>query len=84
MRDTSGKDIFHKLARCLNCYVTLVCVVSDGSPVITGSKKGLKNFAVQFSLHFIIHKEVLCDKMLKLNHILKSRVIIFMCLRIKS
>ncbi|PNF29810.1 hypothetical protein B7P43_G10575 [Cryptotermes secundus] len=79
---TTGEDIFNEVYGLLEKYnllsSKLVCVATDGAPSVMGKQNGLvaKLMAKQKEvcpsckfqhIHWIIHQEVLCSKIIKMN-----------------
>lgn len=83
---TTGEDIFNEVYGLLEKYnlplSKLVCVATDGAPSMTGKQNGFvaKLMAKQkevcpsskfHHIHCIIHQEVLCSKVINMNHVLQ-------------
>ncbi|XP_026480929.1 general transcription factor II-I repeat domain-containing protein 2B-like [Ctenocephalides felis] len=89
---TTGEDFFLAVKECLVkvslTWNKIVSVTTDGCPSLTGKNVGLLNRICDkvkelqpehdiLFLHCIIHQEVLCRKVLKLNHLVVTKVVNF-------
>ncbi|XP_068580201.1 general transcription factor II-I repeat domain-containing protein 2-like [Cebidichthys violaceus] len=82
---TTGKDLFEEVSRCVDKmglpWDKLVGLTTDGAPAMCGQKSGLvgrirekmkeENVTSELTAyHCIIHRESLCGKALKMEHVM--------------
>ena len=80
--DTTGSNIYAALESVIHDYggyKKCSCIVTDGAKAMTGNKTGLvgmlkENGTNCITLHCIIHQQVLCQKMLQTNDVMKTVV----------
>ncbi|KAM3855168.1 general transcription factor II-I repeat domain-containing protein 2-like isoform 2-T3 [Vipera latastei] len=84
---STGKDIFEAVSKCVNDmklpWDKLIGLATDGTPSMCGEKSGLvgrirekmkgENCTGELTAyHCIIHLETLCDKTLKMEHVMST------------
>ncbi|XP_060786987.1 general transcription factor II-I repeat domain-containing protein 2-like [Neoarius graeffei] len=84
---TTGKDIFEKVSKCMNDmklpWDKLTGLTTDGAPATCWEKSGLvgwmqekmqrENCTGELTVyHCIIHQEMLCSKVLKMEHVIST------------
>uniref|UniRef100_A0A6P7HAE6 General transcription factor II-I repeat domain-containing protein 2A-like n=1 Tax=Diabrotica virgifera virgifera TaxID=50390 RepID=A0A6P7HAE6_DIAVI len=93
---TRGEDIYNVFINFVEQYelpiYKLVCIIiTDGAPSMTGVNNGFvalcranEDFPWFFSLHCIIHQQVLCSKILNMDDIMKITTKIVNSIRARS
>ena len=85
---TTGQEIFHQLCDCIEDaglqWKCLAGITTDGAPSMTGRKNGLVAFVRRkleeegvedaIALHYIIHQQALCSKILRFDNVMSDVV----------